>query len=59
MNSEPNPNAQMPVGKACHATDVGLGDWEGVFEGGESMCEMTADCQRPVSAAPLERDCTL
>ena len=36
MNSEPNPNAQMPAGKARHAAGVLLGDC-GLFEGGEYM----------------------
>jgi hypothetical protein len=33
MNSEPNPNAQMPTGKARHAADVVLEDC-GLFKGG-------------------------
>ena len=38
MNSEANPNAQMPVGRARHGAGVALAD-RGLFEGGESMCD--------------------
>lgn len=41
MNSEPNPNAQMPAGKARHAAGVLLGG-SGLFEGGECMCRVSA-----------------
>ena len=37
MNSEPNPNAQMPAGNARHAAGVLFGD-RGLFEDGECMC---------------------
>ena len=39
MNSEPNPNAQMPVGKARHAAGVALAG-RGLSDGGESMCKV-------------------
>ena len=65
MNSEPNPNAQMPAGKARQAADVLLGDC-GLFEGGECMCRVSVGgltleltggqrVAKPAAGRPVER----
>ena len=38
MNSEPNPNAQIPPGNAQTTIDA-LGEGSGLFESGGFMCE--------------------
>ena len=51
MNIEPNPNAQMPVGKARNVAGALEGRCE-LFEGGEFMRDVIAGCVRlKVSAA--------
>ena len=54
MNSEPDPNAQMPAGKACHATGVVLDDC-GLSKGEEGMWQ--SDCRAAKRSHGFGRDC--
>ena len=52
MNSEPNPNAQMPAGKARHATSAVLDERS---KGNEGICEVSVGL--PNASAAWRRDC--
>ena len=53
MNIEPNPSAQMPIGKARHVAGAPEGACE-LFEGGEFMGDVFAGCLSPGSEIRLQ-----